>query len=38
VGEYRRFWAESFDRLDDYLQVLKEKEKKHGRNKQHGRK
>jgi len=38
VGEYKRFWAESFDRLDDYLQVLKEKEKKHGRNKQHGRK
>jgi DNA-binding transcriptional ArsR family regulator len=38
VAEYRRFWAESFDRLDDYLQVLKEKEKKHGRNKQHGRK
>ncbi|MGA2846698.1 MAG: metalloregulator ArsR/SmtB family transcription factor [Candidatus Acidiferrales bacterium] len=38
VGEYKRFWAESFNRLDDYLQVLKEKEKKHGRNKQHGRK
>src|ERR1700735_3866572 len=38
VAEYRRFWTESFDRLDDYLQVLKEKEKKHGRNKQHGRK
>ena len=38
VAEYRRFWVESFDRLDDYLQVLKEKEKKHGRNKQHGRK
>jgi DNA-binding transcriptional ArsR family regulator len=38
VAEYRRFWTESFDRLDDYLQVLKHKEKKHGRNKQHVRK
>jgi len=33
---YRRFWTESFDRLDDYLQELKAqelkiKEKKHGR-------
>ena len=37
VAEYRRFWTESFDRLDDYLEVLKEKEKKYGRNKQHGR-
>jgi DNA-binding transcriptional ArsR family regulator len=29
---YRRFWTESFDRLDDYLHELKEKEKekKHG--------
>jgi DNA-binding transcriptional ArsR family regulator len=34
VAEYRRFWTESFDRLDDYLQVLKDKEKKHGRKKQ----
>jgi len=25
---YRRFWDESFDRLDDYLQELKAKEKK----------
>ena len=38
VEHYRRFWMESFDRLDDYLQVLKEKEKKHGRKKQHHRK
>jgi DNA-binding transcriptional ArsR family regulator len=22
LGDYRRFWAESFDRLDDYLQQL----------------
>jgi DNA-binding transcriptional ArsR family regulator len=28
---YRRFWTESFDRLDDYLQDLKKKEKKHER-------
>jgi DNA-binding transcriptional ArsR family regulator len=31
VEEYRRFWAGSFDRLDDYLKELREKEKKHGR-------
>jgi DNA-binding transcriptional ArsR family regulator len=27
---YRRFWAESYDRLDDYLQEMKE-ERKDGR-------
>ena len=26
VGDYRQFWEESFDRLDDYLKVLKKKE------------
>jgi DNA-binding transcriptional ArsR family regulator len=36
VEDYRRFWEQSFDRLDDYLQELKKqelkkKEKKHGR-------
>ncbi|HEY1759568.1 MAG TPA: metalloregulator ArsR/SmtB family transcription factor [Bryobacteraceae bacterium] len=36
VEEYRRFWEQSFDRLDDYLKELKDsdlkkKEKKHGR-------
>jgi DNA-binding transcriptional ArsR family regulator len=31
VEHYRRFWEESFDRLDDYLRELKSKEKKHGR-------
>ena len=42
VDHYRRFWAESFDRLDDYLRVVqqqqqrdpldsKSSEKKHGR-------
>jgi DNA-binding transcriptional ArsR family regulator len=31
VEHYRRFWEQSFDRLDDYLRELKNKEKKHGR-------
>jgi DNA-binding transcriptional ArsR family regulator len=33
VEHYRRFWEQSFDRLDEYLRTLqaKEKEKKHGR-------
>ena len=31
VDHYRRFWEESFDRLDEYLRDLKNKEKKHGR-------
>jgi DNA-binding transcriptional ArsR family regulator len=30
---FRRFWDASFDRLDEYLQRLKEKEKKPGRGK-----
>ena len=30
---YRRFWDESFARLDDYLQRLKEKEKHRDRGK-----
>jgi DNA-binding transcriptional ArsR family regulator len=29
VEGYRRFWEESLDRLDEYLQELKRKEKKH---------
>jgi DNA-binding transcriptional ArsR family regulator len=29
VEHYRRFWKESFDRLDEYLHELKEKEKKY---------
>jgi DNA-binding transcriptional ArsR family regulator len=32
--EYRQFWDESYDRLDEYLEELKRKERKHGRNKQ----
>ena len=27
---YRRFWEESFTRLDDYLEQLQKKERKHG--------
>jgi DNA-binding transcriptional ArsR family regulator len=30
---YRALWAESFDRLDDYLTTLQGKRKKHGRRK-----
>jgi DNA-binding transcriptional ArsR family regulator len=29
VGGYRRYWEESFDRLEDYLHELKQKEKSH---------
>lgn len=31
VVSYERFWRESFDRLDAYLQELQSKESKHGR-------
>jgi DNA-binding transcriptional ArsR family regulator len=30
VENYRRFWDESYGRLDEYLQYLKEKEENHG--------
>jgi DNA-binding transcriptional ArsR family regulator len=33
LEEYRRFWEQSFDRLDDYLRELQAKEKKRGRRK-----
>jgi DNA-binding transcriptional ArsR family regulator len=33
LEEYRRFWEQSLDRLDDYLRELQKKEKKHGRKK-----
>jgi DNA-binding transcriptional ArsR family regulator len=43
VEHYRRFWEQSFDRLDDYLRELKEKdsrnkkkEKKHVRTRSKG--
>jgi DNA-binding transcriptional ArsR family regulator len=33
VEEYRRFWEESFDRLEDYLKQLQRKDKRRGRKK-----
>ena len=33
IEHYRRFWDQSFDRLDAYLIELKKKEKKHARKK-----
>ena len=29
IEEYRRFWEESFDRLDEYLKELQAKEQNH---------
>jgi DNA-binding transcriptional ArsR family regulator len=37
VAHYRRFWTESFDRLDDYLRDVQKKEKNHGYRKHHGK-
>lgn len=35
VGEYRRFWDESFERLDEVLQdLIKEEKKNHGKRSQ----
>jgi len=31
LGDYRKCWEESFDRLDAYLQVLQEEEERGGR-------
>jgi DNA-binding transcriptional ArsR family regulator len=33
LDRYRRFWEQSFDRLDTYLADLQDKEKKHVRKK-----
>src|SRR5882724_674147 len=33
VDHYRKFWEESFDRLDEYLKELQKKEPDHGRKK-----
>jgi DNA-binding transcriptional ArsR family regulator len=35
LEEYRRLWEARLDRLDDYLQELQGKEKKHDRKKRH---
>jgi DNA-binding transcriptional ArsR family regulator len=32
IEHYRRYWEESFDRLDVYLREVQSKEKKHGHN------
>ena len=34
IEHYRRFWEQSFDRLEDYLREVQKKEKKDGRKKQ----
>ncbi len=31
IEQYRQFWEQSFDRLDNYLQQLQTQEKKNGR-------
>jgi len=31
LGDFRRFWAESYDRLDAYVRDLKRKEARHAR-------
>jgi DNA-binding transcriptional ArsR family regulator len=36
LGGYEQFWAESLDRLDDYVKVLQRKEKRHA-GKRHGK-
>jgi DNA-binding transcriptional ArsR family regulator len=33
AGNYRRFWDESYERLDEYLQQLKEREDSHDHGK-----
>ncbi|HXL72346.1 MAG TPA: metalloregulator ArsR/SmtB family transcription factor [bacterium] len=33
VGNYQKFWEESFDRLDTYLAEIQKKDRKHGREK-----
>ena len=35
MEQYRQFWEESFDRLDEYLKTVTAK--KHSKGKQHGR-
>lgn len=38
VEHYRRFWEQSFDRLDDYLRELQAKERGAKKGRRHGRK
>jgi DNA-binding transcriptional ArsR family regulator len=37
LAQYRRFWDESFQRLDEYLVELQAKEKSHARRKSRNR-
>ncbi|HUR98443.1 MAG TPA: metalloregulator ArsR/SmtB family transcription factor [Pyrinomonadaceae bacterium] len=36
IGDYRQFWEESFDRLDEYLKEIQLKEEKKEGNEKHG--
>lgn len=38
VSEYKKFWEESFDRLDEYLKTVTAKEKEKKKGKKNGRK
>jgi DNA-binding transcriptional ArsR family regulator len=38
VAQYRRFWEESFDRLDEYLRELAPEKRSTTQEKRHGRK
>ncbi len=37
LSHYKRFWTESLDRLDKYLQDAQKKEKDHGHGKHHAK-
>jgi DNA-binding transcriptional ArsR family regulator len=37
IGEYRQFWEESFDRLDEYLKEVQAQERKNEGDKDHGK-
>ena len=37
VAHYHKFWAESLDRLDDYLRDVQKEEKNRGHRKLHGK-
>ena len=37
IGDYRQFWEESFDRLDEYLKEIQSKERRKEGEKKHGK-
>ena len=37
IGDYRQFWEESFDRLDEYLKEIQSKEKQKEGDEKHGK-